>query len=239
MGEHRRVHAAQRGGRVHAELIRQRPTAAFVGGERVGLPPGRVQRHHLPGGQRLPQGVALGQLPEPVDVLAAAAESHVRVGERLGSRHPQLVQPIGLGVDDHHVRDVGHPRERALPVPAVQRGLQEYGRLRVGAACQRPAAAVHLGDEPVGVHRHQFPVDDVAAAALRDRVASQHPAQPRHERVHGDRSCPSAPHVLDEPLGRNRHAARHQDPGQHRALDRPAEPQRRPIGDSFQPAEHT
>ena len=39
LGEHRRVHAAQRRGRVHPELIRQRPTAALVGGERVGLPP--------------------------------------------------------------------------------------------------------------------------------------------------------------------------------------------------------
>ena len=224
LGQHRGVDAAQRRGRVHAELVGQRPAAALVRGERVGLASRRVERHHLPGGQRLAQGVARHQLAEPVDVLAAAVQPQVRVGERLGGGHPQLVEPVGLGVDDRDVRDVGDARVRALPLPPRQRRLQEDGGVGVGAAGEGAAAVVHLGDERVGVHRDQLPVDDVAAAALRDRVAAQHLAQPRHERVHGVRARPAAPHVLDEPLGRDRHAARDEDPGQHRALGRPAEP---------------
>ena len=115
----------------------KRPTAALVGGERVGLAACRVERHHLPGGQRLPQRVARHQLAEPVDVLAAPVEPHVRVGERLGRRHPQLVEPVGLGVDDRDVGDVGDPRStRAPPAsgPARLRAGRRRRRRRRGRA---------------------------------------------------------------------------------------------------------
>jgi hypothetical protein len=163
----------------------------------------------------------------------------VRVGERLGRRHPQLVEPVGLRVDDRDVGDVGYPVVPALPPPPRQRGFEQGGGVVVGAAGERAATVVDLGDERVGVHVDQIPVDDVAAAALRDGVAAEHPAQPRHERVHGVGARPPAPHVLDEPFRRDGHTARHEDPGQHRPLGRPAEPHRHTRGVSLQCAEHT
>ena len=221
--QHRLVDAAQRRRGIHPELLGQVAPAGLVGVQGVGLPSGRVERGHQPRRQRFPQGVPLRQPAEQLDVLGAAAQPHVHVGERLGRDHLQLGQPACLRLDR---RDVDDACERPLPHPPRQRRLQGHRGLRVGPLGQRPAPLIHLGDERVGVDRPDRTIDDVPAGPLGDRLLAQHRAQPRHLRVDGLRAGALAPDVLDDVLGGDRQAPGDDDPRQHPALDRATEPQR-------------
>ena len=93
LGQHGGVHPAQRRSRVDAELVGQRAPAAFERGQRVGLPAGGVQGGDQAQGQRLAQRVVRGQLLEQGHVAGRPAAPGVRVGQRLGRAHPQLLQP--------------------------------------------------------------------------------------------------------------------------------------------------
>jgi hypothetical protein len=223
LGEHRGVHATQRGRRVDAELFGECAAAALERRQRVGLTSGGVQRADQAGGHRLPQRVPRGQLLQERDVLGGAAAAQVRVGQRFRGEHPQLLELGGGGGEE--VR-LAHRAERVRSAPPRQGPFEDHRRRVVVAAGERRSTPVDVVDEQVGVDRHDPPLEQVAAGPRRDGVAAEQPPQPRHVGVHrGRRRLRGvlAPDVVDDLLGRDRLAGPGQHAREHRLLPRPAE----------------
>ena len=76
-----------------AELGVEHGPGALVGGERVGLPPGPVEREHQPAVQPLTQRMGGGELLEVAEHLGVPAGGQLQVDQFLPGRQLQLGQP--------------------------------------------------------------------------------------------------------------------------------------------------
>ena len=85
----------------------QRGARLAVGGQRLGLAAGAVQREHALGVQALAQRMRGDQRVELADHLGVAARREVGVDRALGRAQPQLLEPADLGGRERLVGDVG------------------------------------------------------------------------------------------------------------------------------------
>ena len=118
----------QLGARVDPELVDQRGTRGCVRIERLGLPPGAVEREHQLSAQSFPQGVLANQRFELADQLGAAAALEFCIVPRLEGGEPELFEPRDLGLRPALVREVGEGR----PAPQLER-RGKLGRALGGA----------------------------------------------------------------------------------------------------------
>jgi hypothetical protein len=221
------VHLAQRRGRVDAQLVGQRPADPLVRRERVGLPPGAVERGDELAVQPLPHRVRGGQRLRLGDHPGVPAQRQVGGQPVLGGGQPQLLQPAGRRGGE---RGVGHVGQRR-PAPEAQRAGQALGgRLRLARGQRLPAP---LG-QPLELLRVDLRrVQPVSRGQRLDRRAGvgERAAQPGHQRLQGvDRAGGwlVAPQPVDQGLDADHGVGRQREPGQQRAqpgaahLDRPA-----------------
>jgi hypothetical protein len=94
------------------ELVVQPPAAGAIGGERVGLASGSVQREHQLAEEPLPVRVLGDQRLQLADQLALAAKGQIGVDPVLERRQARLLQPCDLAPRERLVRQVG---ERLTP----------------------------------------------------------------------------------------------------------------------------
>ncbi len=156
MGQDRLLERPQLRSRHEPELGLERRARVPVRGERVGVPPGAVEREHLLRAQPLAQRMLRDQCVEFADELGMLAEREVGLDAILDGQRPQLLEPADLRLRPRLVPLVGEHR----PSPQHKRLLQHGRRLarrEIGAA---PAGLF----EPVGVELSRLDAQPVAAA---------------------------------------------------------------------------
>ena len=210
------MHRGQVRRRVHAQLVGQHPAGVLVGGQRVRLPPGRLEGAHQLAAQPLPQRVGRGQLLKLGHEPGAAAQGQVGLDPVLDGAQPQLGQP---GDRRGRERRVGHVGQRR-PAPQAQRlGEQRRPGDVVAVRQRRPAPPGQLLERP-GIHLAGVRRQPVARRAVLDRVAAQDPAQPGHQRLDRVRRVRRGvvrPQVVGQPLDRYRAPVPDRQPDQQAA----------------------
>ena len=97
MREDRLLEPAELLARLEPELVPEPPPSAAVDVERLGLPPGAVEREHQLGPRPLAVRALLDERRELRDELLVAAEREPGLGALLARREPELGEPVGLG----------------------------------------------------------------------------------------------------------------------------------------------
>ena len=208
LGENRLLEAAQLLAGLDPELLDEDATRLAVGGERVRLAPGAVERQDLLAAQPLAERVLGDERLQLARERRVAAGGEVGLDPLLQHRDAQLLEPLRLRLRPALVAEV---RER--------RAAPEVERLAVRAGRRELLEAARV--DPLGVE-----LERVAAAARRDRVASERLAQLRHvdlddlRRRLGGRAVPE---LLDEPVGRHRLGRMEREQREQRLLARRSE----------------
>ncbi len=123
LAQDRGLERLELGAGVDAELLDQRLARRAVGGERVRLAPGAVEREHELGAGALAEWLRLDERLELGDELGVAAEREIRVDALLQHDRAELLEPCDLGLCERLVEEVG---ERGAP--PEDEGLAENGR---------------------------------------------------------------------------------------------------------------
>jgi hypothetical protein len=136
------VQVGQLDARVGPELFGERASGGGERGKRFGRTPGRVQRPHQRGGQRLYHRMVLDQVRQRTDHRAAVALAHGGLGPR-----QHRVQPVTFaGLPDPGRPFAGHSGER-FPAPRAERLAQQ--RRALGVRPCRIARGVEEAPEPM------------------------------------------------------------------------------------------
>ena len=151
-----------------------------VGGERVGLAAGAVEREHQLPAQPLAQRVVLDERLELAHELGVEAAGEVRLDALAQAGQAQVLEPRDLGLREVLLR---HVRERR-PAPQLERLPQRRRRLPRLAARQLLAAAPVPVLEAVGVERARRP-EPVAAALRAHELVAERRAQPGRDDLDG------------------------------------------------------
>ena len=136
VGEDRRLQPAQLRPRLEAELLTQELTALLEDPQRVGLPPGAVEREHQQPAQRLAEGMGGDELLELDDRPVVKAELELDVQPFLGHRKSRLGQPGDRPRREVLVREIG---ERIAAPDRVGLGQHFGGRTERAVAPPAPA----------------------------------------------------------------------------------------------------
>jgi hypothetical protein len=156
LGEDRFFDPPQLHAGVQAGLLGEPPADPLVGGQRIGLPAGRVQRPHEQGVQPLPQGMLRGQRLQLANQPGVLAKRQLRFDAVLQRSEAQLLQEGGAGGGERLCGELG----QRLATPKPERLAQRRGGLDVPTggkglmaitAEALEAERVHL----VGLHRQQ------------------------------------------------------------------------------------
>jgi hypothetical protein len=225
----------QLGARRQSELVAQEPARLPVGGERIGLAAGAVQREHQLSSQPLLQRRGGDQPLQLHDDLGSTAERKLRVDPLHIRRQTQLLQAPDLGVQLVDPRKAGERRA----APQVE-GLAQprRGGRRVGMREQRAA----LLDQPLEHHRVELlglELEHVSAAARSEhlgRVVAEGPTQTGHRHMDGVRRARAraARQSLDQLFGADELVRVDEEEPEQRLLALPAERKRLAIQDSRQ-----
>ena len=135
MDEDHPLECAQLLARLEAELVEREPRL-LVGGERVDLPTGAVEREHLQPPQPLACRVLAGERLQLADQLGVHAELELRLDPVLERRQPQLLQPPRLGLRERLEREVG---ERCTAPQLRAPRAARAARSRAGSLARPPA----------------------------------------------------------------------------------------------------
>ena len=161
------VQALQLGAGLDADLLHQPGARVAVGGERLRLPAGAVEREHALGVQVLAQRVGRDERVELADHLDVAAGLEVGVDRHLGRAQPQLLEAADLGGGERLVRDVGE---------------------RVAAPQRQRLARARLLEQALEADRVDGSLRQLAARSRgrgwRSGVAVEHPPQMRDVELH-------------------------------------------------------
>ena len=147
LAQHRLLQLAQFLPRLDPQFLRQHRPGAAVGGQRIGLPLGPVQRQHQQPPQPLPHRVLGHQLLQLAGHLRRQPQLNVRLDAALHRHQPKLLQPRGLQRQRLHL---GHIGQRPAP-PQRQRLPEPAGRDRRLAPAQRVPARPHQPLKPARV----------------------------------------------------------------------------------------
>ena len=223
LAENRGLELLQRRTRVDAELVSQPPAHLPTDRERLGLPPGPVQRQHQLPAQVLPVRVLPDQLRQLRYQLGVFAQGQSRLGQRPGRVQVDGGQPLGFGVQPGQP---GHISQRPTTPQFQRRPQPRRPQVRAGL----PPALLDQARRDLHVGRLRTTVEQVPGTAGDDRVpVAEHPSQIRHvtlHRVQADSGRPSIPHHIDEPVGTDDFTRRQPQHGQHclapQPVDRPS-----------------
>ena len=150
VAEDRLLELLQRLARVEAELVDERGARVLVGGERVGLAAGAVEREHQQAAQALAQRVLAHERLELGHGLGVAAEREVGLEPLLERDEAQLLEPADLVAGERLVAEVRErrpapePERPAQHVAAPRRvalGEQRAGRVRAAPRTARASSA--------------------------------------------------------------------------------------------------
>src|SRR5262249_56843039 len=180
-------------------------------GERLGLPPGAVEREHQLPAEALTQRVPSHEPLELADELRVAAELEIGVDPLLEREYAQLLEARDLICRERFVREV---RKRRA-APEAERLVQ---RLRV-APLEKPLEALEV--ELAGLD-----LDGVAGGSRDDPLCAEELAQLRDvvlDRVASGAGRLSAPQLVDQAIGRDDLVRPREQQGQHGPLAGPAE----------------
>jgi hypothetical protein len=136
VGEDLRLESLERRRGLQAELRQEVRARPLVGGERVRLAAGPVQREHQRGGQPFTLRVRGNERLEVADERALVPELQLGVDSRFQCREPQLFQAADFCLGERPVRDFG----QRWPAPQFQRVAQELDRTCRLSALQPPTA---------------------------------------------------------------------------------------------------
>ena len=216
------------------KLVDERLPRRAVGLERLGLPPGAVEREHQLAAQALAQRVLGDERLELGHERRVPAERELGLDPLLERREPQLLEPLDGRARERLVREVGERR----PAPEVERLAEQRGRGRgVVVAASAPASAVRRSKRARSKRLVAEP-EDVAGRPRLDRVGRAERAPQLgdlalHLRHRRDRR-PSGVELVGEPLDRHDAVRVQQQDRERRALPRPAEPDRAVLADDLE-----
>jgi hypothetical protein len=204
--------------RLDPQLLDQHVACIPVGGERVGLPAGSVEREHQHRVEALAQRFGGDERLELCDHTAVPALAEVMLDCELERRQPQLLEPADLGGRERLVGDIIERRaapqfQRLARRAAGEQALEVLRVDRAGADAQLIALASR---------------DDLRAVrARRERLA-----QLRH--IHLDQLARRrrrllAPQAVDQTRGRDRRSGVERQQRQQRARLAAAERDRAPV----------
>ena len=225
--------------RADPELLVELGPQRVVGGERLALAPGSVEREHQLAAQALAQRMARDQQLELADEVGGAAECEVGLDAVLERGELQLLQARALDARERLGGELG--QRRAAPERECRPEALGSGG-RVGLSERRPPRAGELL-EAAQVERVGGPeLETVARRARLQELRGQRLAQPRDIDLHhldGGVGQLVAPQVIHEPLDRHRPAGVEQQAREQRTLLSRAECERLPPVARLERAEDT
>ena len=228
MDEHHPLERAQLLARLEAELVEREPRL-LVGGERVDLPTGAVERQHLQSPQPLACRVLAGEPRQLADELGVHAELELRLDPLFEGSQVKLVEPARLRLCERLEGKVSQGRA----MPELERVAQASGALARGCVA-------HLECEPLEaarVDRVRRDAEHVAGRTGLEELGAEHPAQPRDAVLDVGRRRARrriAPQLLDQRVDRDDLVGVDQQERQQRPLLGAAERQRFAGRDGFQ-----
>ena len=179
LAQDRGLERAQAGGGLDAEALDQRAVRVAVGGKRVRLAAGAVERQHQLPAEPLAQRVVLDQRLELAHERGVQAGGEVRLDALAQAGQAEVLEPSDLGLREALPR---HVRQRR-PAPQLERLPQRRRGLPRLAARQLLAAAPVPVLEASGVER---PGAEPVPAALRaHELVAERRAQPGRHDLHG------------------------------------------------------
>ena len=196
---------AQLGAGLDADLLHERRPRLPIRLQRLGLPPGAVEREHPLAVQAFTQRVLADQPVELAGQLGVAPGRQVGVDRHVGGAQPQILEAPDLGCGE---RLVGQVRQRLAP-PQRQR----LARTRL---LQQPLHACHV-DAAVG----ELQLVTAAVGDDSNAVAVERASQMRHVELHHLRRArrrPIAPQSLGQAVGRDRPPRFQREHREHRPL---------------------
>src|SRR5262249_51539287 len=153
----------------------------LVGGERIRLPTGPVEREHQLAEQPLAERMRGDRPLELGDELAVASEVELGVDARLDGEQPPLLQPPRLGRDKRLVLEI---RERAS-APKAERVAENGARPRRIARGGGRAPLLEQLLEAVEVELVRPDPQPVAGRATLDPIRAEQRPEPRDVAVEG------------------------------------------------------
>ena len=190
---------AQTPSRLDAELVDENAPRVLIRLQCVGLATTAVESQHQLAPKALTKWVVGDEPLELGDHLGFPAERELLVGELLGRREPQLLQPSSLRLGERGLADVCE-RGTAPQRKRLTQLRRSIGRRGFPCFGDQPLDAEKV--EIVGLH------DKLVAAGQRsDHLASEHTTKLRHvhlQRLGCRRRRPLPPQPVDEHRLRNR-----------------------------------
>ena len=214
---------AQRLAGLDAELIHVAGAGGLEGRQRVGLPSGAIQRHHLQLDQALLEGMRDHQRLQLAQQLAVAAQFEVELDPLDRRGEARLLEPRALAIKQlvhaHSLERRSTPHTERL-LDCRPRGLESTGRACLLRPVERRLPAVNIARagtqlQDVAARPPDQPV--CVAARLRERLA-----QPRDVHLQAatrPRRKVLAPQLIDQPL-----TAHHASPDQRQHREQRARP---------------
>ena len=221
LAEDRGLELAELRAGVDAELLDEGLARGAVGGERVGLPAGAVEREHELRARPLAQRLGLDERLELGDELGVAAQREVGLDALLDDDGAQLLEPGDLRLRERLVDEVGERRAAPERERLAQRDL---GGGRV-ARLERGPPLLRERDEAVHVDALGLELEHVARRARRDDGAERL-AELRDvdlDGVRGRLGRIAGPERLDEPVDGDDASRLEREHGEERARLLPAE----------------
>ena len=148
LAQDRGLELAELGAGVDAELLDERLARAAVGGERVRLPAGPVEREHQLGARPLAQGLRIDERLELRDELRVTAECEVGVDPLLERDGAELLEPRDLGLRERLVEEVRERRAAPERERLAQGTLGRGGIASARAPRDLLARAARSGGRP-------------------------------------------------------------------------------------------
>jgi hypothetical protein len=205
--------------RLDAELAGQPVAGLLHRVERVGLAAGAIEREHPLAHEPLAQRVIAGEVVELGQKLRAGPAFEVGLDALLDCRQPPLLEPLGLGIRERLVEDVGERR----PAPHGQRLVEKPRRDGRVAARARPLERLF---EAVEVELARSDSDQIAGRPAQQPIGAQQAPKPRDVAVERLRRAGRrlvAPESRDQPVARDRLVGAEQEHREQAALLGPAE----------------
>ncbi len=202
--EDRALELLQLPARLDPEAADERLARIPVGGQRLGLPAGAVEREHLLPPEPLAERLCGDEPLELPDQLGVPAQGQIGLDPLLERVQAQLLEPGDLALDELLVAEVGE--RRAAPQP--QRVAQARGRELGVAVGERAPPVGEQALEPERVQLVRLQTQHVAGRARREQlaVAVQRLAQLRHPDADGRLAAQrlvGAPELVEQPLLRH------------------------------------
>ncbi len=222
LGEDGELEPTQLGPRLDRERVHERLTTCAVDLERLGLPPGAVEREHQLAPRALPERVRRDERVQLLEDVRVMPEGEVGLDPVLERREAQLLEPIG-GLRRERLADEIREGRSAPLGERVPQQLRTAGEI---ARRDRPAARGRAGLEAEEIERRGRRFEEISGLARLDGRRPERLAEPRHVDLHGGggrRRRILPPQLVDDPVGGHDPVGVEEEQREDRSLPHPAE----------------